>query len=171
MARKSSIACWVEYAALRAATGFVNAIPYGAACLAARCLAWTAFRVAGFNRKRTLARIRGCFPEKTAAEANRKAFEEGTDANAGLARYRELVLGKSENRSRPVSVVEEWTNSAQETGCGLPKLQVPSRARGEIESDADFYATVVKPLVDRNLNDYDAFMRELEAARKEYLLK
>ena len=73
MARKSSIACWVEYAALRAATGFVNAIPYGAACLAARCLAWTAFRVAGFNRKRTLARIRGCFPEKTAAEASRIA--------------------------------------------------------------------------------------------------
>ena len=105
------------------------------------------------------------------AEANRKAFEEGTDANADLARYRELVLGKSENKSRPVSVVEEWTNSAQETGCGLPRLAKPTHAKGEIESDADFYATVVKPLVERNLNDYDVFMRELEAARKEYLLK
>ena len=37
--------------------------------------------------------------------------------------------------------------------------------------DVESVATVVKPLVERNLNDYDVFMRELEAARKEYLLK
>ncbi len=73
MACKSSTTCWIEYAALRAACALVNAVPYPLACLAARLLAWTAFRVFGFKRARTLGRIRGCFPEKTEAEAARIA--------------------------------------------------------------------------------------------------
>ncbi len=73
MARKSTTACWIEYAALRSACALVNAVPYALACAAARMLAWTLFRVFGFRRRPTLARIRGCFPEMTAAEASRVA--------------------------------------------------------------------------------------------------
>ena len=68
MARKSQFSCLVEYAALRTACAVVNAIPYRLACLLARRTAATLV-VCGFKKKRTLERIRTCFPEKTRAEA------------------------------------------------------------------------------------------------------
>ena len=66
--KKSRLACLCEYAALRAACGVVNAIPYPLACASARGLASLAI-TCGFKRQRTLERIRGCFPEKSEAEA------------------------------------------------------------------------------------------------------
>ena len=58
---------------MRGACAVVNAIPYRLACLLVRALAVFAFDVLRINRKRTIARIRSVFPEKTAAEARRIA--------------------------------------------------------------------------------------------------
>ena len=66
--KKSRFACLCEYALLRTACGVVNAIPYPVACGLARALASVAVSC-GFKKKRTLERIRGCFPEKSRAEA------------------------------------------------------------------------------------------------------
>ena len=66
---KSSFAINSEYFALRFLCGLVNAIPYALAMSLARGLGWMAFSVFGFKRKRTLARIRSVFPEKTEREA------------------------------------------------------------------------------------------------------
>ena len=73
MARKSKGAALAEYMALRSVCAVVNAIPYSVACGLAKGLAWTLVNVFRFKRRRTIGRIRGCFPEKTAAEAGRIA--------------------------------------------------------------------------------------------------
>ena len=65
---KSALAVNAEYFTLRFFCGLVNAIPYSLAMAAARGLGWTAFSIFGFKRKRTLARIRSVFPEKTERE-------------------------------------------------------------------------------------------------------
>ena len=65
---KSALAVNAEYFTLRFFCGLVNAIPYSLAMAAARGLGWTAFSIFGFKRKRTLARIRSVFPEKTEHE-------------------------------------------------------------------------------------------------------
>ena len=66
---KSSLAINSEYFLLRFFCAVVNAIPYPLAMAVARGLGWTAFTVFGFKRKRTLARIRSVFPEKSEKEA------------------------------------------------------------------------------------------------------
>ena len=63
-----------EYALLRCCCGIVNLVPYPAAVWLARLLATTAC-ACGFQRRRTLGRIRSVFPGKTAAEARRIARE------------------------------------------------------------------------------------------------
>ena len=68
MAKKSSIATNLEYAALRCACALVNAVPYPAAMWLADALAFFAVRCLGFKRERTVERIRGAFPEKTPAQ-------------------------------------------------------------------------------------------------------
>ena len=73
MAKKSKGTALAEYVALRCACGIVNAVPYALACAAAKCMAWTLVRVFRFKRRRTVERIRGCFPEKTEREAVRIA--------------------------------------------------------------------------------------------------
>ena len=73
MARKSKAACALEYAALRAACAFVNAVPYSAACAAARFAARIACGPLRYQRKRTLARILAAFPGLTEEEALRIA--------------------------------------------------------------------------------------------------
>ncbi len=65
---KSAFSVNVEYFLLRFFCGLVNVIPYPLAMALARGLGWTAFTVFGFKRKRTLARIRGVFPEKSVRE-------------------------------------------------------------------------------------------------------
>ena len=55
---------FLEYILLRAVCAFVNAIPYPLAMAAARGFGGFAFRVCGFKRARTLARIRAVFPAK-----------------------------------------------------------------------------------------------------------
>ena len=64
---KGRLAINVEYLALRGSCALVNAVPYPLAI--ARGLGWMAFRVFRFKRRRTLARIRGVFPEKSEREA------------------------------------------------------------------------------------------------------
>ena len=66
---KSAFAVNVEYLTLRFFCALVNAIPYPLAMAAARGLAWTAFTIFGFKRRRTLERVRGVFPEKSVREA------------------------------------------------------------------------------------------------------
>ena len=73
MAKKSKGAALAEYFALRVACAAVNAVPYPMACAAARALAWMLVNVFRFKRARTVARIRGCFPEKDEREAVRIA--------------------------------------------------------------------------------------------------
>ena len=73
LAKKSKGAALAEYIALRAACAVVNAVPYPAACAAARGLAWMLVKVFRFKLRRTLSRIHGCFPEKTEGEATRIA--------------------------------------------------------------------------------------------------
>ena len=66
---KSALSVNLEYFTLRFFCGLVNAIPYPLAMALARGLGWMAFSVFGFKQKRTLARIRGVFPEKSIREA------------------------------------------------------------------------------------------------------
>ena len=74
MAKKSKGAALAEYIALRCVCGMVHAVPYALACAAAKCMAWTLVRVFRFKRRRTVGRIRGCFPEKSEGEAVRIAI-------------------------------------------------------------------------------------------------
>jgi len=69
---KGKLAVNGEYAALRFFCGVVNLVPYGFACRLARLLARGAF-AAGFQRRRTLHRIRSVFPGIDDAEAKRIA--------------------------------------------------------------------------------------------------
>ena len=73
MARKTKGAALAEYIALRGACALVNAVPYPVACAAAKGLAWTLVTVFRFKRRRTLGRIRGCFPKITEKKARRIA--------------------------------------------------------------------------------------------------
>jgi KDO2-lipid IV(A) lauroyltransferase len=66
--KKSRATVNVEYGALRAVCAVVNAVPYPVAMALARGLAAFAFDVCRFKRRRTLARIAGVFPEKSARE-------------------------------------------------------------------------------------------------------
>ena len=66
---KSALSINAEYLTLRFFCALVNAIPYPLAMAAARGLAWTAFTVFGFKRRRTLERVCGVFPEKSVREA------------------------------------------------------------------------------------------------------
>jgi len=68
MAVKSQAATNFEYGALRFFCALVNAIPYPLAMAAARGLAFLAFDVLGFQRKRTIGRIATAFPEKSPRE-------------------------------------------------------------------------------------------------------
>ena len=61
--KKGRFAAFAEYAAIRAACGVVNALPYSVAAAAARAAASVAFRVFRFKRRRTLERIRSVFPD------------------------------------------------------------------------------------------------------------
>lgn len=72
MAQKSKAVCLFEYAALRTACALVNAVPYTLACASAHAIAGVAV-TCGFKKKRTLARIQSCFPDKSRAEALRIA--------------------------------------------------------------------------------------------------
>ena len=83
---KSSLAIHSEYFLLRFFCAVVNAIPYPLAMAMARGLGWTAFNVFRFKRRRTLERIRGVFPGKSAREAREIAvrslqnvFETGVE--------------------------------------------------------------------------------------------
>ena len=71
---KSSFTVNLEYGALRFFCALVNAIPYRVACALATALAWTAFYVFGFKRRRTLDRIASVFPTMAPAERRRIAF-------------------------------------------------------------------------------------------------
>ena len=75
MAKKSKGAALAEYIAFRAVCALVNAVPYSAACVAARGIAWVLVNVFRFKRERTMSRICGCFPEKTRSEARRIAVK------------------------------------------------------------------------------------------------
>ena len=66
---KSALSINAEYFLLRFFCAVVNAIPYPLAMATARGLGWTAFNVFGYKRRRTLERIRGVFPGKSAREA------------------------------------------------------------------------------------------------------
>ena len=66
---KSVFSVNVEYFLLRFFCAVVNAIPYPLAMALARGLGWIGFYVVRFKRSRTLARIRGVFPEKNVREA------------------------------------------------------------------------------------------------------
>ena len=68
MAQKSSFAINLEYGALRAVTLLLNALPYAFALALARGFGWLLVVVFRFKRQRTLARIRGVFPEKSERE-------------------------------------------------------------------------------------------------------
>ena len=68
MAVKSQAATNFEYGALRFFCALVNAIPCPLAMAAARGLAFLAFDVLGFQRKRTIGRIATAFPEKSPRE-------------------------------------------------------------------------------------------------------
>lgn len=65
---KSAFAANLEYFALRAISGAVNALPYGAAMRLAEEFALFASRVLRFKRRRTLERIRSVFPDKSDRE-------------------------------------------------------------------------------------------------------
>lgn len=68
MAKKGPIAENLEYGALRTFCALVNAMPYAVAMKLARRFAHVAVRVFKFKRERTLARLRGVFPEKPESE-------------------------------------------------------------------------------------------------------
>ncbi|MGN0854124.1 MAG: lysophospholipid acyltransferase family protein [Kiritimatiellia bacterium] len=68
MANKSGLAINFEYGTLRVFCGVVNLVPYRCAMHAAALLAWLAFHVFRLKRTRTLARLRGVFPAKSARE-------------------------------------------------------------------------------------------------------
>ena len=68
MAQKSSLTIDLEYGTFRAVTLLLNALPYAFAMALARGFGWLLVTVFRFKRQRTLARIRGVFPEKSERE-------------------------------------------------------------------------------------------------------
>lgn len=64
-----SIVINAEYFAIRFFCAVVNVVPYALAMAMARGLGWMVFCIFGYKRGRTLERIRGVFPEKSAKEA------------------------------------------------------------------------------------------------------
>ena len=79
MAKKSGISIYLEYGTLRLLCGLVNLLPYAVAMAAAGGLGWLAFHVLRINRRRTLARLRGVFPDKPARELRRIARKSFTN--------------------------------------------------------------------------------------------
>lgn len=71
--KKSSISVDLEYGALRFFCGLVNLIPYRLAMAIASVIGCLAVDVLRVHRKRTLARLRGVFPEKEEKELRRIA--------------------------------------------------------------------------------------------------
>ncbi len=65
---KGKVAIHVEYGALRVFCALLNALPYPLALSLARGFGWLLVRVFRFRRRRTFARIRSVFPEKSEAE-------------------------------------------------------------------------------------------------------
>jgi len=74
MAAKSQFSINLEYATLRFFCGIVNLIPYRIAMALAAFFGWSAFHVVRLNRRRTMERLRGVFPDKPAAELRRIAW-------------------------------------------------------------------------------------------------
>lgn len=72
---KSAFTINAEYYAVRFFCGLINALPYAAALSFARGLGRVMFTVFRFKRSRTLARIRGVFPEKSPREVRAIALE------------------------------------------------------------------------------------------------
>lgn len=68
MANKSRFTINFEYGTLRFFCGVVNLIPYRLAMHLAALFAWLAFHVFRLKRARTLERLRGVFPDKSARE-------------------------------------------------------------------------------------------------------
>lgn len=68
MAQKSSLTIDLEYGTFRAVTLLLNVLPYAFAMALARGFGWLLVTVFRFKRQRTLARIRGVFPEKSERE-------------------------------------------------------------------------------------------------------
>ena len=79
MAKKSGISIYLEYGALRFFCGLVNLLPYAVAMAMASGFGWLAFHVLRINRGRTLARLRGVFPDKPARELRRIARRSFTN--------------------------------------------------------------------------------------------
>ena len=97
MAKKSRIAVDVEYAALRAACGLVNLIPYRIAMALAAALGWAAFNVLGIHRRRTMRRLREVFPGRPGREL------------AGIAwRSFANILETGVEMMRAPSLTREW---------------------------------------------------------------
>lgn len=97
MAKKGPVAENLEYLALRAFCGLVNALPYSLAVRIARGFARLAVRTFGFKRERTLSRLRGVFPEKSEAEL--LAIAEASLAN---------ILQTGVEMMRAPSLDREW---------------------------------------------------------------
>lgn len=74
MAKKSKAAVYFEYILLRTICAVIGACPYCVVCLLARLAARFAFSVLRINRKRTIDRISGVFPEKSRKEVKRIAL-------------------------------------------------------------------------------------------------
>ncbi|MGI6495940.1 MAG: lysophospholipid acyltransferase family protein [Kiritimatiellia bacterium] len=64
----------IEYALLRGLSGFLCLLPYRVALGLAWCVAWLAFHVVRFRRKKALERIRSVFPDISRREAKRIAW-------------------------------------------------------------------------------------------------
>ena len=79
MAKKSAITINAEYYALRTLCALVGAIPYRAAMVIARSIAFLAVRVFRFKRKRTLERLEFVFPDKPRKELLKIATESFTN--------------------------------------------------------------------------------------------
>lgn len=73
MAKKSSFAINFEYGALRVFAALANLVPYSLAMALASTLGFLATDVFRYKRARTLARLRGVFPEKSSRELKRIA--------------------------------------------------------------------------------------------------
>lgn len=122
MAKKSKGAALAEYAALRGACAVVNAVPYPVACAAAKALAWTLVNVFRFKRRRTMERIRGCFPEKTEREAGRIAVKSLANvlmSAVEMIRAPRLDLAWIERHVKDVHVYAERLKAIAAEGRGV----------------------------------------------------
>ncbi len=147
------MSCLLEYAALRTACAFVNAIPYPLACGLARLVARLAV-ACGFKRARTLERIRACFPGISHARAvaiareslanvllsaiemiraprltRRWILRHVKDAELYAARLREIL---AEGRGAVIMVPHSgnWYMAAWAMAqCGIPLAAIAARQR------------------------------------------